>query len=98
MHDEKTDFRKEPGRPENHAGIDMETFKAGLGKTSDSACRHILVTGNGEELCRVTRFMGGKILFVEERTEMDCRHLVAFGHSSICTCPVRKKLFQLHGV
>lgn len=88
----------EPGHFGNLSSVDIETFRAGLGQASTSACRHILVTGNGEDVCKVTRFMAGKILFVEERPGTECLHRVDFGQSRICTCPVRKMLFRVHGV
>lgn len=98
MRDVNPERRKASGHLGTHSTVEIETFRAGLSRTSESACRHILVTGNGEDVCRVTRFMAGKILFIEDRPETECRNRVAFGHSSICTCPVRKRLFQHHGV
>jgi hypothetical protein len=98
MQDGNPDRRKTTGHLGTHSTVEIETFRAGLGRTSKSACRHILVAGSGEDVCRVSRLMGGKILFIENRPETECRHHLDFGHSSICTCQVRKMLFQLHGV
>jgi hypothetical protein len=80
------------------AKVEIETFKAGLRESDEKRCGQACLAGGGEEICRATRLMADKILFVEARPGISCRHRVAFGYSTICTCPMRKVLFLLHGI
>ncbi len=56
------------------------------------------LTGDRKCLCKVKTLVGSKILFVEKPPLDACGYKISFGLSTICNCPVRKKIYTLHGV
>jgi hypothetical protein len=56
------------------------------------------LTGGEACTCKVSKLMAGKVLFMENMSARPCEYRFSFGNASICTCPVRRKLFQLLAV
>jgi hypothetical protein len=52
------------------------------------------LTGGKACICKVSKLMAGKVLFMEPATT-PCEYRISFGTSSICNCPVRRKIYQL---
>ena len=46
-----------------------------------------------KELCKVTYQVDDKVYFVECQKTEPCSYVVPFGHSFVCTCPVRKEVY-----
>jgi hypothetical protein len=53
------------------------------------------LTGGTACTCKVSNLMAGKILFMEPMPTRPCEYKISFGTSTICNCPVRRKLYQL---
>ena len=72
------------------AKIKKEFFEATKCR-NDFSC----LTGGTDCTCKVDKLMAGKILFMEPVTAKACDYRISFGTSTICNCPVRRKLYQL---
>ncbi|MBI9070515.1 MAG: hypothetical protein JEY94_02895 [Melioribacteraceae bacterium] len=49
---------------------------------------------NGYDLCKVEDTVGLDVLFIEYRNEHSCGYMLNYGNSYMCTCPVRKYIFN----
>lgn len=48
--------------------------------------------------CKVENCISKKVHFVSFSNNVSCSYKLSFGHSCLCTCAVRKELFNKHGV
>lgn len=62
--------------------------------TKDCGC----LKPGGEPNCTVSGTVDGTILFTQTRASGGCTYQHSFGSSFICTCPVRKELFEKHNI
>ena len=53
----------------------------------------VCLSGHEENICTVRDYVG-EVLFVEKRIESYCPYDVTFGYSHICTCPVRREIYE----
>jgi len=51
---------------------------------------------NSEDICEVDNKVSDDILFVKPKDFSVCKCKVSFGNAFICTCPVRKALYENH--
>ncbi len=49
------------------------------------------------KLCEVTPAASGEVLFLKSPTSFTCHQKVGFGNGEVCTCPVRRRIFEEHG-
>ena len=54
--------------------------------------------GPREDLCLIDTCVNGKVLFIKCLNRERCSYKGTFGYSLICHCPVRKELYNKHGV
>jgi hypothetical protein len=59
----------------------------------DRCCIH---QGKKEALCAVKQSVNG-VLFVDYRHSVVCDCMLLFGIDYICTCPVRKEIYERYG-
>ncbi len=48
--------------------------------------------------CKVENCISKKVHFVNFSNNVNCNYKLSFGYSFLCTCAVRKELFNKHGV
>jgi len=70
-------------------------------ETLDEAgeCRHDFSCLNGakECLCEIDyNLANGRVLFVNAEQLVHCTYMLSYGNSLICTCPVRKKIYNIY--
>lgn len=46
--------------------------------------------------CKVSDCINYKVHFIE-KLDRHCPYFVHFGFSTVCTCPVRKEIFNIYG-
>ena len=51
-----------------------------------------------EELCKVTHKVEDEVYFVECQDTESCSYRLLFGYSFICTCPVRKAIYDKYKI
>ncbi|MGD2165440.1 MAG: hypothetical protein PVH50_07910, partial [Anaerolineae bacterium] len=51
---------------------------------------------DGHHICQV-RDCVGQVLFVERNAQTYCPYDVTFGYSHICSCPVRREIYERYG-
>ena len=51
-----------------------------------------------KELCRVTHKVEDKVYFVECQDTESCSYRLSFGNSFMCTCPVRKVIYDKYKI
>lgn len=57
------------------------------------------LSGMAPDVCQVERALGGKpVLFVKKNTSYFCPYTGRFGTAYVCSCPVRRELYQRYGV
>ena len=54
------------------------------------------LSGMKDGICAV-REQVGDVIFVEKIKQAYCPYDVTFGYSHICSCPVRRELFERYG-
>jgi len=54
------------------------------------------LSGTRDGICPV-RERVGDVIFVEKIKQAYCPYDVTFGYSHICSCPVRRELFERYG-
>ncbi|HEY9204750.1 MAG TPA: hypothetical protein VIO58_02420 [Candidatus Methanoperedens sp.] len=52
----------------------------------------------GTDVCRVESCIDDKIHFIKCMNSESCNYRIAFGYSYVCTCPVRKELFNRYKI
>jgi hypothetical protein len=55
------------------------------------------LSGESRRICEVEQDIGGKVLFVRCKSE-GCNYRMPFGYGYICTCPVRREIYNRHGL
>ncbi len=61
-----------------------------------SRCKKNYSCLSGGNLCKVDMCVEDKILFIVCVNGETCNYRVPFGYSYVCTCPVRKELYNLY--
>jgi hypothetical protein len=56
------------------------------------------LTGQREDLCQVESCINGKVHFIKCLDKDPCPYQDTFGDGVICHCPIRKELYNKHGV
>jgi hypothetical protein len=57
------------------------------------------LSGTAPDVCKVEQaFGGGLVLFVKKDTSYFCPYSGRFGMSPVCSCPVRKEIYQRYGI
>lgn len=56
------------------------------------------LSGERKDLCKVEFCVNEEIHFLKCRYSSVCGYQVPFGYSSVCTCPVRKELYNKHKI
>ncbi|MBU4076988.1 MAG: hypothetical protein KKI06_09830 [Euryarchaeota archaeon] len=59
---------------------------------------HSCLSGLTTDLCKVEMCVGDKIHFIKCLNEHICNYRIPFGYSFVCTCPVRKELYNRYKV
>ena len=54
--------------------------------------------GQREDLCQVESCINGKVHFIKCLDKDPCPYQDTFGDGVICHCPIRKELYNKHGV
>lgn len=55
-------------------------------------------SGNMERICKVRELMVGEALLIECADNLLCHYKESFGSWAICTCPVRKEIYDRTGL
>ena len=50
------------------------------------------------DLCKVEMCIADKIHFIKCMNERTCNYRITFGYSFVCTCPVRKELYNKYKI
>ena len=50
------------------------------------------------DLCKVEMCIADKIHFIKCMNERACNYRITFGYSFVCTCPVRKELYNKYKI
>lgn len=59
---------------------------------------HSCLSGDKDNVCKVEMSIGEKIHFIKCKNEDICNYRIPFGYSFVCTCPVRKELYNRYGI
>ena len=51
-----------------------------------------------KELCKVNHNVGNEVHFIECLDTESCSYMLSFGDSIICTCPVRKEIYNQYKI
>ncbi|VVB84584.1 Uncharacterised protein [uncultured archaeon] len=74
--------------------IDLK-LNDGIIKSADRCKKnHSCLSGDSDNLCKVEMCVGDKIHFIKCLNENLCSYRIPFGYSFVCTCPVRKELYN----
>lgn len=74
--------------------VDEETLKKTTKCNKDFSC----LFGEKNELCQVELNVDDKIHFVKCKSVEPCNYRRSFGYSFVCSCPVRKELFNRYNI
>jgi hypothetical protein len=69
--------------------VDESTIK----KTTKCKKNFSCLSKERKDLCKVTYNITDKVCFIECKNTEPCDYLFPYGHSFLCTCPVRKEIF-----
>ena len=74
--------------------VSSRTRQAASACTKDFAC----LSGRAEHVCPVECCVDGRVHFIKCLHHTYCSFQQAFGEGLLCTCPVRKELYNAYGV
>jgi hypothetical protein len=77
---------------------DYNLIKDELFKARKCMSQYSCLCGGRNRICEVDRLMGEKLLFVRKLSEEGCGYKISISNSSLCSCPVRKKIYYLHRI
>ncbi len=77
-----------------HIQISEDTIK----KTTKCQKSFSCLSGERKDLCEVESCVNDEIHFLKCMYNSLCRYRVPFGYSSVCTCPVRKELYNRYRI
>ncbi len=62
-------------------------------------CKHGFSCLSGKkDVCKVELSVDNKIHFIVCLDNLPCSYRIPFGYSYVCTCPVRKELYNRYGI
>lgn len=61
-------------------------------------CRKKFSCLSGETPCGVELCIDNKIHFIKCVSNKSCNYRVSFGYSDVCTCPIRKELYNRYKI
>jgi len=59
---------------------------------------HSCLSGDATSLCKIEFCIEDKVHFIKCIDENPCNYRIPFGYSYVCTCPVRKELYNRYKV
>ncbi len=74
--------------------IDLNVHDDIIKNTNRCKKDHSCLSGFAADLCQVEMCIGEKIHFIKCMNENICNYRIPFGYSFVCTCPVRKELYN----
>ena len=77
---------------------DYNLIKDEIFKARKCMSQYSCLCGKRSRLCEVDKLMGEKLLFIKDSSSEGCGYKVSFSSSSLCNCPVRKKIYYLHQI
>ncbi|MFH1459753.1 MAG: hypothetical protein ABIG64_05200 [Candidatus Omnitrophota bacterium] len=69
-----------------------------LDKTTKCINKLTCLTNNVENLCKVTKQIQNELYFIACLHDKDCPYMDVFGKTKLCTCPVRREIYNLYEV
>lgn len=75
-----------------------EISKDILDRAEKCASRSFCLSSPKEVLCEAEYLLNNNVLFVRKAKKRDCAYFLPYGNAGICSCPVRKALFQQYSV
>ncbi|MFH0977341.1 MAG: hypothetical protein V1874_16295 [Spirochaetota bacterium] len=72
--------------------IEDETIKATIKCNASFSC----LKSDAHNLCKIERVISDKIHFINNKSRTTCNYITYFGDSIICSCPVRKEIYNRH--
>ena len=77
---------------------EIEITGESLKKTGKCRKNHSCLSGERNDLCKVELNVDNKIHFVKCVNNEPCAFRISFGYSYICSCPIRKELFDRYNI
>jgi hypothetical protein len=74
--------------------IDKETVYNTIGCKKNFDC----MKNSVQACCKVENCVNKKVHFVACADNVNCSYKISFGGASICTCKVRKEIFNIYGI
>lgn len=75
-------------------GVSEESRRETTRCEKDFTC----LSGSKPDLCKVEYCVDGRVHFIKCLNQELCSYRLFFGKRAFCSCPVRKELFNNHGV
>jgi len=50
------------------------------------------------KVCAVEQCISNEVHFIKRQNDENCSYLQSFGLGHLCTCPIRKELFNKHNI
>jgi len=70
--------------------IDKETLKQTTHCDSNFKC----LKNDVAELCKIESCFNGELHFIKCKDELVCNYKMPFGGSYVCSCPVRREIYN----
>lgn len=74
--------------------VDEATVNKTIGCRKNFEC----LKNDTQVCCKVENCVSKKVHFVTRFNNFNCNYKISFGSSSICTCAVRKEIFNMYGL
>lgn len=74
--------------------VDESTVNKTIGCRKNFNC----LKNDVQVCCKVENCVNKKVHFVTRVNNTNCSYNISFGNSSICTCAVRKEIFNIYGL
>ncbi|MBU3968326.1 MAG: hypothetical protein KKG76_13320 [Euryarchaeota archaeon] len=78
----------------NNLKVDDDIIKTANRCKKNFSC----LSSDETDLCKVEMNVGEKIHFIKCKNKNTCNYRIPFGYSFVCTCPVRKELYNKYKV
>jgi hypothetical protein len=76
----------------------MEINETIVKETNDCKKNFSCLKTKEHDFCRVRRCISNSVHFIECIDSNNCNYKIAFGDCQICTCPIRKEIFNKYNL
>lgn len=69
-----------------------------INQTTNCTKQHACINHADYDFCKVENCINNKIHFIKCKSQSSCSYKISFGDSFVCSCPIRKEIYNRYNI